>query len=265
MPTLSQEPELGEMLAPPLPSAALSSVLEELRAPNVRSSAPTASSWSVSHIKRMVDCMIASVLLAIVSPLMLIIAICVRLTSPGPALFVQHRVGQRGRLFRIYKFRTMAAVSSDTPGPGLTRDRDNRITGIGRWLRKLKLDELPQLFNILLGDMSMVGPRPKLPQYHGITNMPYRPGITGPATIAFRSEEQILSRVHPSEQDEFYYAKIMPLKDRIDTRYMNRASFRSDLQLIGVTIMSCLWPGGRIATFRIVSSSEKSYQPEHLN
>jgi lipopolysaccharide/colanic/teichoic acid biosynthesis glycosyltransferase len=180
---------------------------------------------------------------------MLAVALCVRLSSPGPAFFAQYRVGRSGRLFRIYKFRTMSS-GSERSGPGLTRDGDCRITGVGLWLRKLKLDEFPQFYNVLRGDMSLIGPRPKLPQYLGIANMPYRPGITGAASLAFRHEEEILSRVHPSQLDDFYYHNIRPLKARIDARYMCRATFWSDVRLVGATFLACLSPAPGPAVFR---------------
>jgi len=203
---------------------------------------PMASAWSLSFGKRLLDLTVAMLTLTIFSVPMLAVAICVRMTSNGPAIFVQHRVGRWGRPFRIYKFRSMATVSERAKGPGLTRDGDCRITRIGRWLRKFKLDELPQFYNILRGDMSLVGPRPKLPQYAAISNMPYRPGITGAASLAFRREEEILRYIHPSQMDQFYHRRIKPLKARIDTRYMCRATFWSDLRLIGATALACIAP-----------------------
>jgi lipopolysaccharide/colanic/teichoic acid biosynthesis glycosyltransferase len=184
---------------------------------------------------------------------MLAIALCVRLSSRGPAFFVQYRVGREGRLFRIYKFRTMA-FNSGQSGPGLTRGGDRRITSMGHWLRRLKLDELPQFYNVLRGEMSVVGPRPKLPQYASIANMPYRPGITGAATLAFRREEEILSRVPTSQLNDFYNQHLRPLKARMDVRYMCRATFLSDMRQIGATFLACLLPAPTPTVFRHAST-----------
>jgi lipopolysaccharide/colanic/teichoic acid biosynthesis glycosyltransferase len=192
---------------------------------------------------------------------MLAVALCVRLCSRGPAFFAQHRVGRNGHLFRIYKFRSMTWDAAAS-GPGLTRDGDHRITSLGRWLRRLKLDELPQFYNVLRGEMSLVGPRPKLPQYTGIGHMPYRPGITGAATLAFRREEEILSRVHPSQLDDFYNRNILLLKARLDARYMARASFWSDMRLLGATVISCLAPTHAPTIIQKASTQVLAFPPQ---
>lgn len=173
---------------------------------------------------------------------MLVIAVSVRLTSKGGALFIQHRVGAGGRLFRMYKFRSMRERPRLKSDLGLTKNGDQRVTGLGRFLRKLKLDELPQFINVLRGDMALVGPRPKLPQFAAIRRMPYRPGITGPATIAFRHEEDMLRNIDPDELENFYAEKIKPVKARLDVCYMCRATPSSDLRIIASTFLACLVP-----------------------
>jgi lipopolysaccharide/colanic/teichoic acid biosynthesis glycosyltransferase len=211
--------------------------------------APRASAWSLSLRKRCLDATIAfAVLLAAFLP-GLFVCLCIRITSQGPAFFPQERVGYRGRPFTLYKFRTME-VSAGC-GPGLTREGDPRVTAIGRLLRRLKLDELPQFYNVLRGEMSLVGPRPKLPRYAARTDAFYRPGLTGLATLVFRGEEQLLARVAPDELDRFYDRRIKPLKARIDLRYMKSATFFSDLGLLFLTACVALFPSaGLIRTYR---------------
>lgn len=217
---------------------------------------PAASAWSLSLSRRLLDASVALLVLLTLGLPMLVVALCVRLTSPGPAFFTQYRVGRKGRLFRIYKFRSMSCNAAAT-GPGLTRDGDLRVTALGRWLRRLKIDELPQFYNVLRGEMSLVGPRPKLPQYSAIRNMPYRPGITGAATLAFRREEEILRSIPASQIDDFYHTHIQPLKARLDSRYMCRATLGSDLRMIGATLMACLIPAPTPAVLR-EDAAEKS-------
>jgi lipopolysaccharide/colanic/teichoic acid biosynthesis glycosyltransferase len=239
MPLSSRAFESSAVSIPSFPFSAQPAVLHN--APGLEASlvSPSASAWSLSWSRRLVDLSVALLALVLLGLPLLAIALCVRLTSPGPAFFAQYRVGRAGRLFRIYKFRTMSS-GSESIGPGLTREGDGRITVMGLWLRKLKLDEFPQFYNVLRGDMSLVGPRPKLPKYLGIANMPYRPGITGAASLAFRREEEILSRVPLSQLDDFYNRHIRPLKARMDARYMCRATFWSDMRLIGATFLACL-------------------------
>lgn len=213
------------------------------------------SAWSLSRSKRLFDIAVAIPVLAVFAAPMLLIAICVRLTSKGPAIFVQKRVGRNGRLFPIYKFRSMTVAQGEHKGLGLTKEGDCRVTTLGRWLRKLKLDELPQFYNVLRGELSLVGPRPKLPQYEAFHNMPYRPGITGASTLAFRNEEEILRSVPAEEIELFYNQRIKPLKARIDARYMKQATFWTDLRMIASTVRSCVAPR------RVPAVSRKAPKP----
>ena len=206
--------------------------------------------WSLSIPKRILDITVAVLVLSIFAVPTLIIALLIRLTSNGPAIFVQTRVGTRGRLFAMYKFRSMAVDTDRNGGPTLTMNGDDRITPIGRWLRKFKLDELPQFYNVLRGEMSLVGPRPKLHQYAEPQSLEYRPGITGAATVVFRFEEEILKQVQPLDLDAFYAQRIKPLKERIDVRYMRRATLWSDLGLILTTFRLVFVPRRTPASFR---------------
>lgn len=186
--------------------------------------------WSRSTAKRLFDCGCVLVSLPVLVPLMLAIGAAVRLTSRGPVFFLQERMGRHGRPFTILKFRTMLHVVNSAHRPITTSD-NQRFTPIGPLLRRWKLDELPQLINVLLGHMSMVGPRPKMRE-HVVFDLPCRPGITGMATSVFACEETILSRVPSNRLDAFYHAVVLPAKRQLDAEYMAQATFLSDLRLI---------------------------------
>jgi lipopolysaccharide/colanic/teichoic acid biosynthesis glycosyltransferase len=183
--------------------------------------------------KRWFDAACALFGLIILSPLLFLVALLVKLTSRGPTFFRQVRIGQFGRPFQIFKFRTMKDSPSGS-GPLLTAEGDARITPFGKWLRKSKVDELPQLLNVLLGDMSLVGPRPEVPRYaRAYTDrqkkiLRLKPGITGPSANVY--EEQLL-RGH-ADKETFYLTTILPAKLEIDIAYCESVSFTEDVKLI---------------------------------
>jgi len=189
--------------------------------------------------KRCFDAIAALVGLAVFSPFLLLTAIAVCLDSPGSAFFLQLRSGQFGKPFRIIKFRTMRSVSAKND-PLITVSGDSRITRIGGWLRKTKIDELPQLFNVLWGDMSLVGPRPEVPKYTVLYRPEQmqvfvaKPGISGPAALAYVNEEELLSQ--QKEPGRYYVSCLMPAKLKLDLAYCGNICFRGDLFLIFRTL-----------------------------
>lgn len=192
----------------------------------------------MSTTRSCIDRIVAALVLLILLPAMLIIMLLVRLSSHGPALFQQRRAGRNRDEFILFKFRSMCA--EDPCGPAITVSGDCRITPVGAFLRRYKLDELPQFWNVLKGNMSLVGPRPKLPHHEGL-DLPYRPGITGVATLAFRDEEKILAKIPREQLDAFYETCIKPRKAQLDVEYMRSATPGTDLNLLWRTFASCLF------------------------
>ena len=194
--------------------------------------------------KRLFDLALALLALALALPLMVAITLWVRLDSAGPALFRQQRVGRHGRLFHIHKFRTMRVRSSQA-GPLITVAGDARVTRAGRWLRRTKLDELPQLLDVIRGDMSLVGPRPEVPRYMALYPedarrriLSLRPGITDRAAIEFRDEERLLAA--SADPERTYVHDIMPIKQRYYLDYAARHSVAGDLRILLDTLRA-LW------------------------
>ena len=186
--------------------------------------------------KRVFDLVLAAVDLLLLAPLLLFIALAIRIDSPGPALFRQERVGRGGRVFRIHKFRTMGAELAPA-GPLVTVGDDARITRIGRVLRHYRVDELPQLIDVLRGDMSLVGPRPEVPRYvaHYPADMKarvlaVRPGITDPAALAHIDEAAMLAAASNPERE--YVEVILPRKLALQAEYASRATLLSDVALL---------------------------------
>lgn len=204
-------------------------------------------------MKRLFDLSIAGIGGVLLLPLMLLIALAVRLSSSGPVLYIQERVGKDGKRFRCMKFRTMT-VGADLYG-SITTGTDARITPLGRRLRRWKLDELPQLWHVVKGEMAFVGPRPDVPGYADRLSgeeriiLSVRPGITGPATLAFRHEEALLAA--QDDPTSFNDAVLYPAKVRLNMAYVRTQSFWRDIGYILVTVIPTLdrilhlTPGGR--------------------
>lgn len=188
--------------------------------------------------RRLFDVGAAGVGLAVLAPVLLITAAAIKLHDGGRVFYRAQRVGKGGELFELYKFRTMVH-EADRQGPGITSSGDSRITPVGRVLRRTKLDELPQLINVLRGDMTLVGPRPEDPRYVALYTptqrqiLEVRPGITSAASLAYRHEEQMLSG---PDWEEVYRRRVMPEKLSIDLEYISRRTFWSDVMLIVRTI-----------------------------
>lgn len=197
-------------------------------------------------LKRLLDIFFSLIVLVILGPALLVVAAIIKFTSPGPVFYRGERVGLKGRRFRIYKFRTMVANADKIGGSSTTED-DPRITRIGHFLRKYKLDELPQFLNVLVGDMSVVGPRPQVawavdlytPEQRRLLDV--RPGITDYASIKFRNEGEILRGAE--DPDKAYLELIAPEKIRLGLEYVDSRSFLMDCRIILLTAFTALRPG----------------------
>ncbi|HEX3661662.1 MAG TPA: sugar transferase [Acidobacteriaceae bacterium] len=222
----------------PRPSASWSHRLPALIAQ--KRTASDASPWALSSTRRALDAFFAVVALLTFLPLMAFAALLVRLGSPGPVFFRQKRMGRNGSEFTLYKFRSMSTGCGNHNGSCITVTGDTRITPVGALLRRYKLDELPQFWNVLRGDMCLVGPRPKLP-HHEALHMDCRPGITGAATLAFRNEEDFLSEIPEDQLEGFYEMFVKPTKARLDLEYMRTASLAGDLRILWRTVTACLF------------------------
>ena len=192
--------------------------------------------------KRAFDLLLAGLGLLLLSPLLIAIALWIKLDSPGAVMFLQERVGRHGRLFLIHKFRTMAA---DAPalGPQITVGADARITRAGRFLRASKLDELPQLWDVWRGAMSLVGPRPEVPRYVALYPaalreivLSVRPGITDIASLEYRDEARLLAGA--ADPERCYVEQVLPAKLALSARYVQTRSFAGDLALVWRTVLA---------------------------
>jgi lipopolysaccharide/colanic/teichoic acid biosynthesis glycosyltransferase len=196
--------------------------------------------------KRAFDLLVAGLAVVLLAPLLAAIALWVKLDSAGPVFYRQQRVGRGGVPFCIHKFRSMVAQAAPGTLP-ITVGDDPRITRAGRFLRRSKLDELPQLFDVLAGSMSLVGPRPEVPRYVALYPaalrdkvLSVRPGITDPASIAWRDESTLLARA--ADPERTYIEEVMPAKLRCAAQYVDEMSLATDLRLIGATLRR-VWLG----------------------
>jgi lipopolysaccharide/colanic/teichoic acid biosynthesis glycosyltransferase len=191
-------------------------------------------------VKRIFDLIFSLVGLVFCFPIFIIVAVLIKLDSKGPVFFRQERIGKNFKSFKIYKFRTMENDAGEER-PKITVGGDSRITGMGKFLRKHKIDELPQLFNVLKGEMSFVGPRPEVKEYVQLFKSDYkkllriRPGITDPASIKYSDEESVLA--FSEDWEEEYKKKILPEKIDLSLRYVENHDIMTDLKLILKTIL----------------------------
>ncbi len=203
-------------------------------------------------MRRLLDVMASLVGLLLLSPLFLLVALAIKLESAGPVFYRGERVGRGGWPFCIYKFRSMVHIEreeADQRGPGITMASDERITRLGRLLRRTKVDELPQLINVLRGDMSLVGPRPEDPRYVALYTreqrrvLAVRPGVTSPASVSYRYEEELLDARRAAggpNWEQVYIEEVMPHKLQIELGYLERRTLWTDLAVIFETLLAML-------------------------
>ena len=198
-------------------------------------------SFYANYGKRVLDILSATAGLILLSPVLGLVACCIKLTSRGPVLYRQVRIGQGGRPFQILKFRSMTMQTSNRD-LSITIAGDSRVTPVGKFLRQYKVDELPQLWNVIQGNMSLVGPRPEVPVYIAEYTpeqrvvLSVRPGITDPASLAYRHEEEILAG--QSDPEQFYRTKILPDKLARNKAYLEKITLQNDIRIIVKTICS---------------------------
>ena len=219
-----------------------------LRRPEVRPYYERLSSRRFTlFIKRAMDIFLSLLLLFLLSPLFLILSVWIKADSPGPVFFRQERVTQYGRVFRIFKFRTMVS-DAERLGSSVTVRGDRRITRVGAKIRRSRLDEIPQLLNVLVGDMSFVGTRPEVPRYVAcyssemMATLLLPAGITSPASIRFREEDKLLQNA--ADADEVYIHEILPVKMAANLQYLRRLSILRDIAVLFYTVFPPLGKEG---------------------
>jgi lipopolysaccharide/colanic/teichoic acid biosynthesis glycosyltransferase len=219
-------------------------------------------------IKRFCDILVSSILLIILSPLLIPIIIGLKLTGEGYIFYKQERIGFKNKKFAILKFATMLKDSPNMAGGIITTKKDPRITPMGGFLRKSKINELPQLFNIFLGDMSFVGPRPVMPVSFNaypseVQSVIYnvKPGLTGIGSIIFRDEEELITSVKNKGEDtwEFYTKKIYPFKGELEKWYQANFNFFVDFKIIFITAFVIIFPNSTIVYESFKTLPKRNY------
>jgi lipopolysaccharide/colanic/teichoic acid biosynthesis glycosyltransferase len=199
------------------------------------------TSSDIAPGKRVFDIAVSLAALILLVPVLAVIALLVKLSSPGPVLYRQRRVSRGGRLFQLFKFRTMV-VGADRLAPNVSASGDPRVTRVGSFLRRSYLDELPQLLNVLRGDMSLVGPRPETPEFVDLYTpeerrvLTVRPGLAGPSTLAFMDEADLLARA--PDPVSFYETTVLHERVRADLAYLERRSIGYDIRLLAQQVMA---------------------------
>jgi lipopolysaccharide/colanic/teichoic acid biosynthesis glycosyltransferase len=216
-------------------------VIEPL--PPIKSAVGVTAAPACRRDRKVLDRFCAALGLCVLSPILVLVALAVSIGDGWPIFFRQERVGRAGKRFQLLKFRTMRKGKS---GPSITARGDARITATGGFLRKFKLDELPQLWNVVRGEMSLVGPRPEVPQFVDMNDsrwssvLQVRPGITDPASIAFRNEEEILAKA--SDPISFYREHVLPAKLALNMSYLGNRSLWLDMKVILQTVRCATFP-----------------------
>jgi lipopolysaccharide/colanic/teichoic acid biosynthesis glycosyltransferase len=241
-------PTLDELLTPlgpppiPEPRTGVEEVLVAASPAVELRQAPTLDAAALSRTKRLLDIALSLVAIVLVVPLMLLIAVVLKFTA-GEVIYRAPRVGRDGQLFTMFKFVTMAR---DDSGPRVTGRNDMRITDVGRWLRATKLNELPQLVNVIKGEMSLVGPRPEDPRYADHYSprhrqvLAVRPGLTSLAFLRFGDEEAFIARAAPADVEAYYLQDLLPKKLDIELDYVSTWSVRQDLRILAGTVLTML-------------------------
>jgi lipopolysaccharide/colanic/teichoic acid biosynthesis glycosyltransferase len=199
------------------------------------------TSSDIAPGKRVFDIAVSLAALILLVPVLAVIALLVKLSSPGPVFYRQRRVSRGGRLFQLFKFRTMV-VGADRLAPNVSATGDPRVTRVGSFLRRSYLDELPQLLNVLRGDMSLVGPRPETPEFVDLYTpeerrvLTVRPGLAGPSTLAFMDEADLLARA--PDPVSFYETTVLHERVRADLAYLERRSMGYDIRLLAQQVMA---------------------------